>query len=397
MANNCKHEPSVTMDEVLYELSVYLDVRGYTLVPDALGHYNGWDIYQRDLILIDGCLAMGAKRMTKVGDNTRALKQHIRSWLNFEYVSNRSETWMEKAYSIYISLFESHTKSNIMDSVSHSADRVNISLLDTQGGTGYGYKVLPVRQFVPNNVKDLDVRELLHVFPEAEADMLMMMLGRGLWGAKGQKTLDGTVLEHRWSGWCLLQSDASGSGHSFFKETLEKVLVALGYKVASLKKGVPYMSGWLAAATSDFTWADGFTAASQRAFVVEGYVNIIARSGSLPSEVSSRDFGTVKATSVIIGCTDDNTQAQYNGALAGHLNRANVLSVKPKWVLAKTAREYTLEAQWQALAAKYDTTVEALMIHLLVKSQEMFKETLDAGELYETYTELRSQYAVKPE
>ena len=386
----------VAMDEVLAELVVYLDVRGFLLVPDPLGYYKGWDIYQRDFILIDGCYVANAKRMTKVGDITDSLKRLVTEWGNFEQGNNRSELWMKKARSVYTSLFESLTQGNVMYSVSQNTNRVDTSILDTQGGTGYGYKVLPVEQFVPTHVRDLDVRELLHVFPDAEATMLMMMLGRGLWGANGQKTLDNKVINHRWRGWCLLHSDAAGMGKSFFKETLESVLVALGYRVAGLTNGCSARFGWQKPATADFTLADDFNADSQRSFVVNESIKIIASNGSLTTEEKGKDMAHVKATSVIIGCTNYNKQAQYIGADEGHISRANVLSVKPEWEIAQTTGEDTIYSQWQVLAVKYETTVEALMMHLLVKSQELFKAYLDANSLEGIYKELRSHYAVKP-
>jgi len=386
----------VSMDTVLNELVTYLDLKGFVLVPDPLGYYKGWDIYKRDIILIDGCYVEGVKRMKKVGDITDNLKGLIESWADFEQGNNRSELWMRKARSIYTSLFESLTHGNVMYSVSHNAKRVNTSILDTQGGLGYSYKVLPVEQFVPTDVRDLDVRELLHVFPDAEATMLMMMLGRGLWGANGQETYDKRVINHRWRGWCLLHSDTPGIGKSFFKETLGSVLVALGYTVAGLPNGCSSRFGWQKPATSDFILADDFNAESQRAFVVNESIKIIASNGSLTTEEKGKDMAHVKATTVIIGCTNYNKQAQYIGADEGHISRANVLSAKPEWEIAKTTGENTIYAQWQTLAVKYETTVEALMMHLLVKSQELFKAHLDANSLHATYEGLRSQYAVKP-
>jgi len=386
----------IAFDEVLADLVAYMEPRGYLMAPDPLGKYCGWSFYLTDYIRIDGCNVSNSRRLIKTVTNTSALRKMILSWVRYEQGQNRSKTWMDKAIKAYTSLFENTTNGNAMNSVAKSSDEVDSRVLDTQGGTGYGNKVLPLFQFVPEHLRDLDVMELLHVLPDAEATMLMMMLGRGLWGAKGQVTLDGRVIDHRWRGWCLLHSDIAGMGKSFFIQLLEKVVSSLGYVCQDLPTEMSSKFNWGKPATADFALRDDFNSDVQHSFMKNASVKIIASGGLMTTEDKGQDMQCgVKTTAVIIGCTNYNKQAQYIGADAGHISRANVLSTKSTWALSK-GEQKTLYSQWYALAAKHEVTLEALMMHLLVKSQEMFKEHMDANTLHATYESLRLSYAVRP-
>jgi hypothetical protein len=373
----------------------------YKIAPSMTGRFNGWDIYTKQTVQLDGCNTRASKVWRKLADSQfRGFKLKVGQWVNkaIADAGDVEPSVKNSISSIYVNLFENGLSYNKLFNVANKMpDSERFQRLLATSETEVGAKMLPIRSMLPEVLNTQDVTQLLHVLPAAEQEMLMLMLGRGLIGANGQETVSGGKIAHTWRGWCLLQSAVAGIGKSTFINTLSRVLSTLGYKVEGLPNSMTNKFGWYDPATADFTLRDDFNEDTQAQFIKNEVVKTIASGGTFTAEEKGKPHVTgVKATTLILGATNHNKQSQYIGADSGALDRANILSTYAEMDLLADELPTTLIEQWNTLASKYDVSWDALMLWLLVESAERFQALIpDMPKMAQTYKDLRAAYSVK--
>lgn len=256
------------------------------------------------------------------------------------------------------------------------------------------YKIAPGISMIPQHVRDLDIRRLLHVLPEAEYQMMLLALGRAVVGHTMQ-TRVGTMetLEHYWRGWFLLQSDTAGMGKSTWLELLGKVLSEFGYVVSGLPPRLGSSFGWYEPSQADVVIQDDFNDADQQLFMSSEYVKKMASNGMMTTEEKGvKNLPPIKSKSIIFGATNTYRQAHFLKMDQGCTSRANILGCYPEHTLEVP----TIIGQWLAIAEEYDTTWDVLMTMLLAKAKDVFLDAAkDGRKLAKTYDRLRDLYVNK--
>lgn len=388
-----------TYSDLVDEYREYMRGKGFDIKPAYNGHFNGWDVYTQQHVLLEGCNVADLVLWKKIAPyQFKPFMNLTRGWVadKLNDTDEDNAGLKKEIYSVYSNLFENGVNNNKLYNVAKLASDAerhrDITIISKDGE---GNKLLPREDMLPVVLLDKDVKELLHVLPPVEQDMLMMMLGRGLLGGTGQLLSDGTTLRHSWRGWCLLHSNVAGLGKSTFIELVAKVVLELGYSVSYLPESMGGKFGWYDPATADFTLKDDFNEDTQQRFIKDAKIKTIVSQGTLTTEEKGKPLVHVHSRCLILGATNHNKQSQYIGADSGHVSRSNILSTYDEIDLVQQGAKTTLIEQWNMLAERYDVTWDALMLWLMVRSVEAFRRGVAEESLLETYNTLRANYRVK--
>lgn len=117
-------------------------------------------------------------------------------------------------------------------------------------GTSGHHVVVPPAEWFPQCVRDVSVYDLLSIMPSAEADMLMLNLGRAVVGYSGQESGEGLV-EHDYRYFCGLVGGANLGKSTLVEKFIKPALQLIGCKVDTwnLRQNNPF--GWARRACSD--------------------------------------------------------------------------------------------------------------------------------------------------
>jgi Family of unknown function (DUF5906) len=243
----------------------------------------------------------------------------------------------------------------------------------TLTGTQGCYKLVPPKSWFPDELQGLESRSLLTLLPDAEAHQLMLILGRVVAGANGTVTAEG-VINHTARAYALIVGTEAGMGKSTFLNWLLKTLGLLGYSTTQLNSDFNKF-GWASIATSDLAAIDDLTDDVQRKMINDNRVKTITSGGLIKTEEKGQPATEVRATSVLLGCTNMTNYSHYIGMDSGSLSRLNQLDTYNSYELA---RQYPHEPDarilpyWRKVCDRLKTTPEVLTAKLLRDCLDLF-------------------------
>lgn len=382
------YKATTTITDCIDTLANEMLNRGFHMHPDPLGGFSGFAVYKEASIGIAGidfppgffywqkCNPASEIDKSSFNIQLRKICERYIAAANDEEDKYTARQWRE----VMISFID---RSSVNNNAVRQAVGVNTPPLPTTitlSGKAGGYQVVPQASWFPSQVQALDARKLLSILPDAEAEQLMLILGRLMCGTKFSQTMEG-ILEHTARSYAILVGKDPGMGKSTLVGHIKRMIVALGYTTAEISTDFNRF-GWRRIALSSLATVDDLTEETQRKMIQNGYVKTVVSNDRLSVEDKGVDAIDVQSKTVIIGCSNDSHYGHFIGMDAGALSRLNLLATKNRSDIAKdnnldpsdkaAVESFLLPTYWERLATELDTTPDALCCYLLARSAEKF-------------------------
>lgn len=235
-------------------------------------------------------------------------------------------------------------------------------------------KVVPPRAWFSDSIQAVDARELLTLWPDAEAAMLMLMLGRIMIGPKNEPTAEGPIV-HTMRSYGINVGHEPGLGKSTFLGWLIEALDHLGYSTEpiNLRLGV---FGWGSVAQADLAYVDDLSDEGQRSLMQLGLIKSIVSGHTIKAEEKGVPAEKVESRCVILGCSNGSDPSNFINMDAGAINRCNQLYTRTSLELTEAygPGDHRLKQRWEAIAEEANTSPVVLMAWLLRSSVDYFLE-----------------------
>lgn len=412
-----KGEDDQQLDFVSYRdlfnvLNMELNEAGYQLCATPNGSFCGFDVYFKSELDVSGLTPPSDFRyFKKVNGNHQAdtLKflNTVKSICTAAAEASGSKTAFQMWQDIYRSFSdESQDPRSRMAKISvgmiGSFDRIG-----TLTGRSGAYKVLPPIDWFPAKLQDYDPSELLTLFPPAEKEMLMLILGRLMVGAKNTKTLEGDI-KHTSRAYALIVGREAGMGKSTLMHYLTDAIQQLGYTTTQINPNLTRF-GWGEVACSDLSTLDDLVDDKQKELIGHIAVKSIVSNDNLKVEEKGLQAVEVRAVSVLVCATNNSNYSHYIGMDSGSLNRLNQLDTYTTDELKKvygTDQDYRIQFVWERASQRFGCSLELLMMRLLRHCADKFLEvtghefahhggiTYSDDRLEDVTKALRSQYRI---
>lgn len=404
-------EPLISMTEVLAELQDGLFKKGYRLIPSVGGMFCNCRLYRKTTVkeVMSG-VSLGeyfwywkevqptdTMLVTNFQGHVRRICQ---AGLDESQSKAERSIWKELDRSLHDHLTDN--KVTLAKLTASTSGRVYKTV--TIDGTAGAFKVALRRKWFPQ-LANLDPLELLNILPQAEAKMLMLILGRMMVGANGTECLETGKISHGFRSYGIIIGEP-GIGKSTLITYIRNCILNLGYITTEIAQ-TDTRFGWGTVATSDLATTDDLTAESQKVLLRNPNIKSIVSNNTLRVEEKGLPGVDVRATSVILACSNSHNYKDYIGLDPGILNRLNQLSCYTVTELEErhgtSIKNCNTYATWEALASRYNTDTNNLAAYLLASSTELFLETvgydLDSlkkskGTLEDTIREIRKEYRI---
>lgn len=376
--------PYVSMRELLQQLQRDLNKHGWKLQPCLGGDFAGFNVYvsqsPNSALMLT---APGFKHWVRVKPDDARIEGFLERVLAIAN-SNRMETDDKTRAAQWTSIAKSFIdrpkdgRSDVaMAAMGLSEGQLQRSVTGAKGC----YKFVPTVEMFPDNLQNLEVPHLFEtLMPEAEAEALMLMLGKSLLGNAGSPTAEGVVPDTKFAALSVLIGVEGGEGKStLMSGYIGKTLELLGYDTATIDPESNRFSNlWV---TSDVAYCDELDdAAHQR---------LLTQWALLKSVVSGQKRVLVEAKGVQSWEVNPSSQPFFSSnnfnytwllkSNGGMIRRYFPLQCYNKEQLeqmyGKDWKKQRLAELWQRRSTELGVTVEALTARVLRYCLDLYLNT----------------------
>lgn len=358
----------ISIGQVMNTLNNGLERKGFRLLPDMSGKYSKHKVYRRvPLTFNKNVLIWKELDKNSKASFDNALSQFME--VNLNDLSEAEAAMMLKLYEgLTTKVASSGFNPLWSQGVLNSGDTKKLRSCTGQEA----YSHVPMRSWFPA-LQALDPLELLTLFPKAEAKLLMLLLGRTVYGNGNVEIVEGKV-EHRMRTAAIIVGITAGLGKSVLMSYILSALTELGYSVETIgNPGARF--GWGEIGGADLAWKDDMNAKNQEALLGNETVKTIVTGGIFNSERKGENSISSTATCAMIACSNNYSKNQFIGLDEGTLSRFRFLYTYNTEELAKeygTAKAGMTEHKWNDLTVKYKCATDDLACYLLACSAELF-------------------------
>lgn len=248
---------------------------------------------------------------------------------------------------------------------------------DTPLTTSYNgqlaHKAIPRRHWFPQ-LAELNPLELLSLFPEPEARLFMLVLGRALIG-KQHSNAEGNI-DHAFRTAAVVVGFEPGLGKSTLLNYLRTALHELGYNSFPIgETGTRF--GWGTVAETDLAFKDDMTDKLQKNLLCNEVLKTIITGGEFNAELKGVNSYTVQANAAVVCLTNCYNPYHFADMDSGSLDRWRFLyTYNRKELESKYSYDARTEPNWKRLAEKYKVNINDLACYLLACSAEYLVEQL---------------------
>jgi hypothetical protein len=249
--------------------------------------------------------------------------------------------------------------------------------ISLRGGTGGKY-IVPQKSWFDPRIQEVTAQDLLSIFPEAERQMFLLLVGRIVVGSGDSTTVEGIDINHKFRSMGIVLGEP-GLGKSALMTFVMDALKNCGYDIQTMADNFGRF-GWGEIAVSHLAYLDDLTKSTQQKMLHSGLTKQLVSNGVLRTENKGVDAINVKSRTVIIACSNEwNARDLYN-ADDGIKDRVNMLSIYQETELKKMvgtglssgSPDFRTWHHWNYLAKKLNTTTDVLGFWLLHLSSEEF-------------------------
>lgn len=189
---------------------------------------------------------------------------------------------------------------------------------------------VPPEEWFDDNVRSLRLGDLLTLWPEAELEMLAIIIGRGLVGPSFTQLLgDKEPIIHTFRSLAIVVGEDPGLGKSTIFNMLFRTISTMGYVRYNFRTTTEQF-GLSEVIKSDFAYKDDMTVASLSALIRAENTKTIASSGQMYVEKKFQGGHNAESRTVIICNTNEWDPRAVYGLDAGIVSRVKLLSTFTK-------------------------------------------------------------------
>lgn len=342
--------------------------KGFLIVPDINGKYSKHRVYQSTNLTFNK-----AVRIWKELDKTSrasfdaALNEFME--VNLQDLEEHDKASMCKVYECLTTKVATSSNNPLWSHGILNSDGQD----KTRSCTGQmAYSQVPKKEWFPH-LSELNPLELLTLLPEPEAKLLMLLLGRTVYGNENVKLTEGNVNHHMRTAAVIVGLE-HGLGKSLLMSYILSALSELGYTTETIgNPGARF--GWGEIGNADLAFKDDMNAKNQEALLGNETVKTIVTGGLFNSERKGQDSISSTATCTVIACSNNYSKNQFIGLDEGTLSRFRFLYTYNREELAEkygSVEAGMTEYKWLALSDQYKCTIQDLACYLLACSAEYF-------------------------
>ena len=360
-----------TFRDALFYVLNRLDCRGYLLRSEQGGDFCGFNVYYLETPeALNGLeAAPHFKQYRRISISNGPARDAFYAELDSivaELVYESDNKALKRNLLTVVSDFKdrpANNKSNVSQAA--AAFKADPGRLVTLTGKSGLCKVVPPVEWFDPEVRKIDARSLLTLWPDAEAEMLMLILGRIMIGPKDEATAEGYV-KHTMRSYGINVGHEPGLGKSTFLGWLIETLEYLGYSTEpiNLRLGV---FGWGSVAQADLAYVDDLSDEGQRSLMQLGLIKSIVSGHTIKAEEKGLPAESVSSRCVILGCSNGSDPSNFIGMDAGSINRCNQLYTRTNSELedAYGSGDYRIKQYWEQKSDELAVEPRVLMAWLL--------------------------------
>jgi hypothetical protein len=251
--------PYVSMRELLQQLQRQLIAKGWKLQPTLGGDFAGFNVYvsqsPNSALMLN---APGFKHWVRVKPDDARIEgflERVLAIANSARMESDDKT-LAAQWTAIAKSFIDRPKDGRSEVAMAAMGLSDGQLQRSLKGAKDCYKFVPPVEWFPENVQQIDVPKLFEtLMPEAEAEALMLMLGKTLLGNPGNPTSEGVVPDTKFAALSVLIGFEGGEGKSsLMSGYLGTAMELLGYDVATIDPESNRFSNlWV---VSDYAYCD---------------------------------------------------------------------------------------------------------------------------------------------
>lgn len=386
----------------------------YLFVPRIGGSFSGFDIFAIEQgSPIDGMNVPKEFKYWSKLDPTNEIKfnafgRSAKGILEELATANPSKAYQSQIGAIFGALF-----GRINDTRSALAAQAYIrsakdKTMRTISGMSEAHKIVPLVEWFPQEIQNLDPVKLLSIFPEAEAKILMLVLGKALVGYSGCKLREGN-LEHKARAYAMMIDNKGGLGKSTLMCWLREVMTKLGYNVTSVNMNMSKF-GWGSVAQSDLALIDDLENDKLGELVASFQIKSLVTNGFLTVEEKGLPAQEVQSFTTVLGASNTSDPRHFFKMDAGSMSRLNQLQCYSENELSTMFGHFQkggIYEQWTDHCKALGTTYHVLTSYLLARCAEYFLKEIGVSvddkvlvkgvdNLQDTMEKLRDQLRISP-
>jgi hypothetical protein len=382
----------ITIKMVVDEFQILICKEGYEMLPDTEGGFGGFRVYKtaQPFTAIPGLQVPQGFTYRKPIQNgtpeaatfTKVATDAFQSMLEAKH-----KGWHSKIKKVAEGIVDqprnpkSATFLYALGQVNPNSNPANLSL---NGGKG-AHKFLPPLSWFPAAVQQVDPLQLLGILPTPEAKQLMLILGRLVCGASGDRVVDmhDSTIEHTFRSFGIMVGFDGGLGKSTFLNWLQETILPLGYTVASgITSDTRFGYGRMAKA--DLVPIDDLTEQTQKGLMHNPSVKSLVSNGTFFTEEKGVAGQDTKSRAVLLAASNSFNYQDFYGLDPGMISRVNLLwthtidelqarygNAGEQYNNTSWTEGYT-KPVWEKLASELKVSVHCLMAYLLRRSADYF-------------------------
>ena len=261
---------------------------------------------------------------------------------------------------------------------------------------------LPHDSMIDSSLDDLQISDVLTIFPEAEAELLAICIGRGLVGPNGTTTTLGKhKIAHSYRTFPLVFG-GPGLGKSTLFEFLFNAIEKNGYKVSNFAEMDSHF-GLGEIVNSNFSYCDDLVNNSLRSLLSAPLFKQAITGSKIRAHIKFADDVEVRATTTFIANINNFDASILNSVDAGTLNRLAIISTlssreinlkKSKGLTTNSPNLRTREnIEW--LAEQLGVSIEAIMLKFARLCADKFYQLTKVNKLESTVNALKRKLRVQ--
>lgn len=270
-------------------------------------------------------------------------------------------------------------------------------------GTGVANRYIPQVSWFDPKLSEIDNEQLLGIIPGPEREAFMLQLGRSLYGRQGTPFTNGRHQGLKWRALTLFEGREAGMGRSTLLDLLTTGFKSIGYHCGPMQD-LTGKFGHGRGATTDFGFQDDLSPEKTITSLCSDILKSMSSGGTFTAEEKGQQSRQVTAMGTYLLCTNRFDLTKLHQLDPGNLSRLmpmrNVSSTdaRAKEYRKKYGYNINTDQTYEALAKQYGVPQETLVLLLLARSAEMFREYVDSGDqagLIQHLQDLKSQFLIQ--
>lgn len=288
-----------------------------------------------------------------------------------------------------------------------TADQLRQDSIAIDGATPEGVRWVPKLNWFDPKLSQITDEQLLPLLPDAEREVFMTFLGRGLLGRKGSsiKTPQGYFTQNRkWRLFCIWEGRVAGLGRSTTLEFLSEGFNYLGYSAEAMDDPAGRFSQGKNCAL-DFGYVDDMDPNRTIGVLSNGTFKTLTSGGRMVVEEKGQPSYSATAQGIYMLCTNQISPERLSELDPGNLSRIAAMRNRTgtckesKAFAAKYGYPVNVDRGYAHLCDQYGVTNRTLTLLLLSRCADRFAEFAKQSEqemaMVDALIERRSKFALK--